>query len=84
MSNGERIDFTDCVHFLFEIATLTYASPPTVSRLGIIFIAGTTVQHVHLLDRCINQQASRLTLEPILDMLILPALPFIEDKRSSG
>ena len=38
MQNGERISFTNNVNFIFETDSLKFASPATVSRLGIIYM----------------------------------------------
>lgn len=40
MPSGERIQFGTNVNFLFETDSLQYASPATVSRMGMIFISG--------------------------------------------
>eukprot|EP00796_Vickermania_ingenoplastis_P004422 gene4422-3221_t len=39
MPNGVRIQFGDNVNFLFETHSLEYASPATVSRMGIIYLS---------------------------------------------
>uniref|UniRef100_A0AAF5DHG2 Cytoplasmic dynein 2 heavy chain 1 n=1 Tax=Strongyloides stercoralis TaxID=6248 RepID=A0AAF5DHG2_STRER len=39
MPSGERIKFENNVNFIFETDDLTYASPATVSRMGMIFIS---------------------------------------------
>eukprot|EP00754_Rhynchopus_humris_P016707 Rhum_TRINITY_DN14526_c0_g2::Rhum_TRINITY_DN14526_c0_g2_i1::g.95036::m.95036/K10414/DYNC2H, DNCH2; dynein heavy chain 2, cytosolic len=39
MPNGERIQFGPNVNFVFETHSLTYASPATVSRVGMIFLS---------------------------------------------
>jgi hypothetical protein len=38
MPNGERIQFGPNVNFLFETHDLSYASPATISRMGMIFL----------------------------------------------
>lgn len=38
MQNGERISFTSNINFIFETDSLKYASPATISRLGIIYM----------------------------------------------
>ena len=37
MASGERIKFGPNVNFIFETHDLTYASPATVSRMGVIY-----------------------------------------------
>lgn len=39
MPNGVRIQFADNVNFLFETHSLEFASPATVSRMGIIYLS---------------------------------------------
>lgn len=37
MASGERIKFGPKVNFMFETHDLTYASPATISRMGVVF-----------------------------------------------
>jgi len=39
LPTGERISFGDNVNFIFETNDLKYASPATVSRMGMIFMS---------------------------------------------
>ena len=39
LPNGERINFGPNVNFLFETHDLKFASPATVSRMGMIFLS---------------------------------------------
>jgi dynein heavy chain 2 len=39
LPNGERINFGDNVNFIFETDNLRFASPATVSRMGMIFLS---------------------------------------------
>ena len=39
MPNGERISFGPNVNFIFETHDLCFASPATVSRMGMIFLS---------------------------------------------
>lgn len=39
MPNGERIQFGPNVNFIFECNDLVYASPATVSRMGMIYLS---------------------------------------------
>lgn len=39
MPNGDRIQFDPNVNFIFETHDLSYASPATVSRMGMIFVS---------------------------------------------
>lgn len=38
MPSGERIQFGNNVNFIFESTDLTFASPATISRMGMIYI----------------------------------------------
>jgi dynein heavy chain 2 len=44
LPNGERISFGDNVNFIFETSDLKYASPATVTRLGMIFLSEEDVE----------------------------------------
>ena len=44
MPNGERISFGDNVNFIFETNDMRFASPATVSRLGMIFLSEEDVE----------------------------------------
>ena len=39
LPNGERINFGNNINFIFETHEMKYASPATVSRLGMIFLS---------------------------------------------
>ena len=43
LPNGERIAFNDNVNFIFETHDLRFASPATVSRMGMIFLSDDNV-----------------------------------------
>jgi len=38
LPNGERISFGPNINFIFETDNLKYASPATVSRMGVIYL----------------------------------------------
>lgn len=38
MPSGERIQFGNNVNFIFETTDLSFASPATISRMGMIYI----------------------------------------------
>lgn len=38
MPSGERIQFGKNVNFIFETDSLEFASPATVSRMGMVFV----------------------------------------------
>ena len=37
MASGERIQFGPNINFIFETHDLTYASPATISRMGVVY-----------------------------------------------
>jgi dynein heavy chain len=43
LSNGERVRLEPNMRLLFEVSDLESASPATVSRLGVVYVAGDTV-----------------------------------------
>jgi dynein heavy chain len=43
LSNGERIRLEPTMRLLFEVSDLESASPATVSRLGVVYLAADTV-----------------------------------------
>jgi dynein heavy chain 2 len=43
MPNGERIQFGPNINFIFETHNLTFASPATVSRMGMIYLSDETL-----------------------------------------
>lgn len=55
MPSGERIQFGSNVNFVFETDSLQFASPATVSRMGMIFISQEDLQP----DDVLNQWKQR-------------------------
>lgn len=55
LPNGERISFGDNVNFIFETHSLKYASPATVSRMGMIFLSDEDVDERRLLSAWVIQ-----------------------------
>eukprot|EP00488_Nonionellina_sp_1-RS-2012_P004209 TRINITY_DN9425_c0_g1_i1.p1 TRINITY_DN9425_c0_g1~~TRINITY_DN9425_c0_g1_i1.p1 ORF type:complete len:146 (-),score=20.32 TRINITY_DN9425_c0_g1_i1:60-449(-) len=50
LPNGERIQFSDNVNFIFETHDLSFASPATISRMGMIYLSTTvyTIRYIEL------------------------------------
>lgn len=46
MASGERIKFGADVNFIFETHDLTYASPATISRMGVVYFRYTLERHL--------------------------------------
>lgn len=51
LPNGERINFGANVNFLFETHDLRFASPATISRMGMIFLSDEDVDVVRLVSK---------------------------------
>lgn len=49
LSNGKRIKLRLDMRVLFEVQDLTQASPATVSRIGMVYLDGNTINHINLL-----------------------------------
>lgn len=66
LPTGERIQFGPNVNFLFESDNLKYASPATVSRMGMIFMDENDISKQAIVDAWLlrqPQQAQRLLRE---------------------
>lgn len=51
LPNGERISFGANVNFLFETHDLKFASPATVSRMGMIFLSDDDLEYKRIVQR---------------------------------
>ncbi|KAJ3098912.1 Cytoplasmic dynein 2 heavy chain 1 [Phlyctochytrium planicorne] len=60
MPNGERIQFGPNVNFIFETHNLKFASPATVSRMGMIYLSDETLDAKALVKSWIRKQAEGL------------------------
>lgn len=79
LPTGERISFGDNVNFIFETHDLKYASPATVSRMGMIYLNDDDVNISSLLskwkrDNNLEEDAPLSKLlaeffEPVLELL---------------
>ncbi|KAJ3070332.1 Cytoplasmic dynein 2 heavy chain 1 [Podochytrium sp. JEL0797] len=56
MPNGERIQFGPNVNFIFETHNLKFASPATVSRMGMIFLSDDTLDPQSLVKSWLCKQ----------------------------
>ena len=59
MPNGERVSFTDNINFIFETDSLKYASPATISRLGIIYMNQEDLNIEYVVNSFINVSEER-------------------------
>ena len=55
LPNGERISFGDNVNFIFETHDLKFASPATVSRMGMIFLSEEDVDVRRLINTWVRR-----------------------------
>jgi dynein heavy chain 2, cytosolic len=80
LPNGERIAFGNNVNFLFETHDLKYASPATVSRMGMIFLSDEDVEVGRLVQRWINSidQDRRSAMSSWMDEMFYKALEFVQ------
>eukprot|EP01062_Namystynia_karyoxenos_P045109 TRINITY_DN3342_c0_g5_i1.p1 TRINITY_DN3342_c0_g5~~TRINITY_DN3342_c0_g5_i1.p1 ORF type:complete len:4328 (+),score=2117.78 TRINITY_DN3342_c0_g5_i1:233-13216(+) len=60
MPNGERIQFGPNVNFVFETHSLQYASPATVSRMGMIFLSEEDVDPHSAVKTWLDKQPEEL------------------------
>ncbi|KAI8908484.1 dynein heavy chain and region D6 of dynein motor-domain-containing protein [Gorgonomyces haynaldii] len=56
MPNGERIQFGPNVNFIFETHNLIFASPATVSRMGMIYLSDETLDFGIMIDAWVKKQ----------------------------
>lgn len=56
LPTGERISFGSNVNFIFETSDLSYASPATVSRMGMIFLNNEDISLKSLVGKWVKRQ----------------------------
>jgi hypothetical protein len=56
LANGDRVPMTDNVRLLFEVENLANASPATVSRAGIVYVAGTDLGYAPLVQAWLKRR----------------------------
>jgi dynein heavy chain 2 len=79
LPNGERISFGPNVNFLFETHDLKFASPATVSRMGMIFLSDEDLDIVRLIQRWLSSFSSdlRVSMAAWIDELFYKALEYV-------
>ena len=79
LPNGERINFGPNVNFIFETHDLKFASPATVSRMGMIFLSDEDMDVARIITRWINTypQEKRLQMSSWIDEMFYKALDFV-------
>lgn len=80
LPNGERFQFTDNVNFVFETHDLQYASPATVSRMGMIFVSENDVDLTAIVQAWWQKQAAER--QPVLQPIVQQHLPTLLQKVS--
>lgn len=83
LPNGERISFGDNVNFIFETNDLRFASPATVSRLGMIFLSEEDVDITRITKTWINKQPEALQskLTQWISEIFFPSLDWVLQKQ---
>ncbi|CAM9184751.1 unnamed protein product, partial [Discosporangium mesarthrocarpum] len=83
LPNGERINFGPNVNFVFETHDLSFASPATVSRMGMIFLSDEDVDVKRLVNRWMGTQPQELraALDGWVEDMFYRALDFVLDRE---
>ena len=76
LPTGERISFADNVNFIFETNDLRFASPATVSRMGMIFMSEEDVDIRRLITSWVKKQPGEevAKLERWVEEILMQAL----------
>ena len=84
LPSGERISFGGNVNFLFETHDLRFASPATISRMGMIFLADEDTNKKRLVSKWLLSQdnANRSHLAGWLEDIFYKALDYLVRMRS--
>eukprot|EP00981_Chlorochromonas_danica_P004240 scaffold857_cov152-Ochromonas_danica.AAC.23 len=79
MPNGERISFGPNVNFLFETHDLRFASPATISRMGMIFLSDDDLDVSRLIQKWLSAfpQDRMMSIAAWIDELFYKALEFV-------
>lgn len=77
MPNGERIQFGANVNFIFETHDLKYASPATVSRMGMIYLADDILNYRIFIDSWFCRKSTRSSsFQDWVNDFVLPIVPW--------
>ena len=84
LPNGERIAFGPNVNFLFETHDLRFASPATVSRMGMIFLSDDDMDVRRVVNKWLSSQEEglRMQLSGWIDELFFKALDHVRALES--
>ena len=80
LPTGERINFPSGTCFIFETDSLLYASPATVSRMGMIFLNNEDINIAGLIDKWTYSQPH---LKPFFQTLSISSLLGYDENLSS-
>lgn len=83
LPNGERISFGDNVNFIFETNDLRYASPATVTRLGMIFLAEEDVDVQRMTKTWTKKQPEDMQnkLDSWMEEILMPSLDWVLQRQ---
>lgn len=83
MPSGERIQFGDNVNFIFETDDLQFASPATISRMGMIFISEEDLDIMEIIKKYLKTfEDPNPALSDWLNEKMLPALEWTLDNQN--
>eukprot|EP01028_Stygiella_incarcerata_P004192 TRINITY_DN1890_c0_g1_i5.p1 TRINITY_DN1890_c0_g1~~TRINITY_DN1890_c0_g1_i5.p1 ORF type:complete len:4092 (-),score=1034.80 TRINITY_DN1890_c0_g1_i5:737-12970(-) len=84
MPSGERIQFGDNINFIFETHDLKFASPATVSRMGMVFLSEEDTDASGLIEKWIQEQPSETQgkLQNWIEQYFDNAVRFVEDSEA--
>eukprot|EP01035_Chromulina_nebulosa_P017589 gene17589-23159_t len=79
LPNGERISFGSNINFLFETHDLKFASPATVSRMGMIFLSDEDLDIKRLIQKWLNTfpNERQLIMTSWLDELFYKSIDYV-------
>jgi len=79
LPNGERISFGPNVNFLFETHDLKFASPATISRMGMIFLSDDDLDVSKIVQRWLSMSPDdkRKNLSKWIDEIFYKALEYV-------
>ena len=87
LPTGERISFGNNVNFIFETSDLQYASPATVSRMGMIFLNNEDISVGSLISRYIKKmdcaEEIKAKINDWIQSYFTPALDFVNTIEDS-
>ncbi|KAK4472017.1 hypothetical protein MN116_005393, partial [Schistosoma mekongi] len=83
LPNGERIQFSSNVNFIFETHELIHASPATVSRMGVVYVSDEATDPHTLIKAWLMQQpeSEQNQLKCLIDPIFYQCLEWIYQKN---